>query len=229
MQPVICQWQLGTATSIVGATTPVAGQRALPLNGTLAIIPNASLSGISFSKVSRVISITSQSSTSLSGVNFTITGIYNNSVVSQTISGPGSNATVYTSQMFSTVASVTYSADVTTMVSVGTGAPGLAPVGSWGVTDWFRYDFFTPFSMLTTQAKVNAATVNYSLEVTLDDIVTTPEASLTLFNPIAGMTNATTNQIGNISFPIRYARLKFNNATNSAGSLTATFLQQGLR
>ena len=43
------------------------------------------------------------------------------------------------------------------------------------------------------------------------------------------MTNATANQIGNINFPVRYARLKFNHATDSAGALTAIFLQQGLQ
>ena len=148
--------------------------------------------------------------------------------VSQTITGPNAT-TVYTTQFFNTVDSITFNANVTSATNVGTGNAGVAPAGAWGVTNWFVYDFFTPNSALTVQAKVIANTVNYSLEVTLDDIITTPEASLTLFNPIAGMTNATTNQIGNISFPIRYARLKFNNATTSAGSLTTTFLQQGLQ
>jgi len=227
MQPAVYNWIAATPTAIFNSNNipPVPGQKSFVLNGDLlnSLAPN---SPISLGKIARVISITSTGN--VSAVNFTIAGTYNGLPVSQTLAGPN-ETTVYTTQFFNTVDSITFNANVTSATNVGTGNAGVAPAGAWGVTNWFAYDFFTPFSALTVQAKVIGNTVNYSLEVTLDDIVTTPEASLTLFNPIDGMTNATTNQIGNINFPIRYARLKFNNATNSAGSLTATFLQQGLQ
>jgi hypothetical protein len=228
MQPVIYNWIAATPTAIFNSNNipPVPGQRSFVLNGDLFNPLSVPGLPISLGRIARVISITSTGN--VSAVNFTITGTYNGLPVSQTIAGPNAT-TVYTTQFFNTVDSVTFNTNVTSATNVGTGNAGVAPAGAWGVTNWFVYDFFTPFSMLTAQAKVNAVTVNYSLEVTLDDVVSVPEASLTLFNPIAGMTNATTNQIGNINFPIRYARLKFNNATNSAGSLTATFLQQGLQ
>lgn len=229
MQTAIYNWIAATPTAIFNsnAIPPAPGQRSFILNGDL-LNPLAPNSPISLGKIARVISITSTGN--VSAVSFTIAGTYNNLPVSQTITGPNAT-TVYTTQFFNTVDSITFNANVTSATNVGTGNAGVAPAasGAWGVTNWFSYDFFTPFSALTIQTKVNAATVNYSLEVTLDDVTSIPEASLTLFNPIAGMTNATNNQIGNISFPIRYARLKFNNATNSAGSLTATFLQQGLQ
>ena len=227
MQPAVYNWIAATPTAIFNSNNipPVLGQRSFVLNGDL-LNPLAPNSPISLGKIARVISITSAGNVSV--VNFTITGTYNGLSVSQTIAGPNAT-TVYTTQFFNTVDSITFNANVTSATNVGTGNAGVAPAGAWGVTNWFVYDFFTPNSALTVQAKVIANTVNYSLEVTLDDIITTPEASLTLFNPIAGMTNATTNQIGNINFPIRYARLKFNNATTSAGSLTTTFLQQGLQ
>jgi hypothetical protein len=227
MQSAVYNWIAATPTAIFNSNNipPVPGQRSFVLNGNLlnSLAPN---SPISLGKIARVVSITSAGN--VSAVNFTITGTYNGLPVSQTLAGPNAN-TVYTTQFFNTVDSVTFNANVTSATNVGTGNAGVAPAGAWGVTNWFTYDFFVPDSALTIQARVNAVTVNYSLEVTLDDVVAIPEASLTLFNPIAGMTNATTNQIGNISFPIRYARLKFNNATNSVGSLTATFLQQGLQ
>jgi len=227
MQPAVYNWIAATPTAIFNSNNipPVLGQRSFVLNGDL-LNPLAPNSPISLGKIARVISITSAGNVSV--VNFTITGTYNGLSVSQTIAGPNAT-TVYTTQFFNTVDSITFNANVTSATNVGTGNAGVAPAGAWGVTNWFVYDFFTPNSALTVQAKVIANTVNYSLEVTLDDIITTPEASLTLFNPIAGMTNATTNQIGNINFPIRYARLKFNNATNLVGALTATFLQQGLQ
>lgn len=227
MQPAIYNWIAATPTAIFNSNNipPVPGQRSFILNGNL-LNPLAPNSPISLGKIARVISIASTGN--VSAVNFTIAGTYNGLTVSQTIAGPNAT-TVYTTQFFNTVNSITFNANVTSATNVGTGNAGVAPAGVWGVTNWFAYDFFTPFPALTVQAKVIANTVNYSLEVTLDDIVTTPEASLTLFNPIVGMTGATTNQIGNINFPIRYARLKFNNATTAAGSLTATFLQQGLQ
>ena len=227
MQPAVYNWIAATPTAIFNSNNipPVPGQRSFVLNGDL-LNPLAPNSPISLGKIARVISITSTGN--VSAVNFTITGTYNGLSVSQTIAGPNAT-TVYTTQFFNTVDSITFNANVTSATNVGTGNAGVAPAGAWGVTNWFAYDFFAPDAVLTIQSKVIANTVNYSLEVTLDDVVTIPEASLTLFNPIAGMTGATTNQIGNISFPVRYARLKLNNATTSAGSLTATFLQQGLQ
>ena len=226
MQPAIYNWIAATPTAIFNSNNipPVPGQRSFVLNGDL-LNPLAPNSPIILGKIARVISITSTGD--VSAVNFTIMGTYNGLSVSQTLAGPNAT-TVYTTQFFNTVDSVTFNANVTSATNVGTGNAGVSPV-TWGVTNWFTYDFFAPNSALTIQTKVMATVVNYSLEVTLDDVTTTPEASLTLFNPIAAMTNATTNQIGNINFPIRYARLKFNNTTTSVGSLTATFLQQGLQ
>ncbi len=228
MLPSVYTWIAATQTAIFNSFNipPVPGQRSFILNGDLF---NSSLppgSPISLGNISRVISVTSAGN--VSGVNFTITGTYNGSPVSQTIAGPNAT-TVYTTQFFSTVTSVTFNANVASATNVGTGVAGVAPAAAWGVTNWFRYDYHAPFASLAIQAQVNAATANYSFEVTLDDVTTIPEGSLTLINPIATMTNATTNQLGSLGYPIRYARIKFNNATNSTGALAATFIQQGVR
>jgi hypothetical protein len=171
------------------------------------------LPSVTFPKISRTVSITSTGN--LAGVNFTVTGIYQGSIVSQTIAGPN-NSTVTTTQLFNKVTQVSVSGAVATNVSVGSGATGQ--------TQWLKESTFRMVHNLSIQVAVSNANITYSFQTTLDEIQTilTP----TVFTPIAAMTGATTNQLGNYTPPTNYSNIIITAATT--GSLVATFLQQGI-
>lgn len=211
--PLVYSWPAAN-TQDVCLIQNIAGAGNLILNGNL--LNQVNLSIIGFNSISRTVSLTSANN--LSGVNFTISGYFNGTTVTTTIAGPNAN-TVYTAQYFDSITSVSASG-AANGISVGSGTTGF--------TKWFRFDYHTPYPALSIQTDVtNSPNITYSFQTTLDDVNSIPNASLTTFTPIAGMTGANTSQFGNINYPIRYARIAITASTN--GSLTATFIQQGVR
>jgi hypothetical protein len=208
--PVVFNW-LAPDTQAVCATQTLAGAGNLTLNGTLSGTGFNPI--VTFEGISRVVSITSTNN--LSAVSFTIAGTYRGATVSATRVGPN-NTTVQTTQLFDSVTSVSTNA-AAAAVSIGTGTTGR--------THWLSADYFQQFPYKTIQTVV-AGTINYTFQVTLDDIQTT--ATPSTFTPIANLTGATTNQFEIALLPISYSSFLIN-SSGATGALTATVLQQGVK
>lgn len=210
MVPAVFNWTISNTTAIA-LTQTLVGAGNLQLNGSLSNNVPGNLS-IVFPGFARVVTLTSANN--LGGVNFTISGTLDGQIVSQTIAGPNNN-TVTTAQIFDAVTSITTS-NAAAAVSAG--------IGATGRTGWFRHDYHSTSGLWSVQV-VATATIAYSLNVTLADVykTTTP----TLFNPgVLNNQNATATAIG-INPAVRFSTISVT-ASDAAGSLIATFLQQGL-
>lgn len=195
----------GVSTNIAANGITVGAVAPLALTSSVFIYPG----------ISRAVSLTSANN--LSAARFVVTGTLNGAVVSQSnITGPNVN-TVYTTQIFDTVTMVTVNTDVAA-VSIGSGL--------LGATHWFLYNYDATVVGLTAQVIVNATTVSYSFQTTLDDVQT--NASPTTFTPIAAMTTGSTSQFAPYNNVLRYSRIAVLTGTNATGALTATFVEQGI-
>src|ERR1700749_1519072 len=93
----------------VALTQNVASAGNLILNGTYSVPTNTT---INFITVGFVPSVSFTSINNLSSATFTVTGQQNNAVISETINGPNNN-TVYTTQSFDIIQSVSVDMAVT--------------------------------------------------------------------------------------------------------------------
>lgn len=211
MYPKVFTWPALSTTAIATLQTLV-GAGDLTLDGSLAT-KNSRGTGqnyIQFVGYSRTVTLTSVNN--LSGRNFTITGTYRGIAQVEVIAGPNNN-TVTTTSLFDTVTQISVNGAVAA-VSAGTGASGQLP--------WEIYNYHCTVANLAIQVNVTG-TINYSFNVTLDDVQTNPTPIL--FNPIAAMTGATTDQLANLTIPVRYYDISIASGT---GSLVATIIQQGI-
>lgn len=213
MQAVTVSISLDTADAdgICTSQKPAAGGvQSLTINGAIAV------SGVAYLGSQRRVLITSSGNDSTN--TFTITGAnWAGDVISETITGPNSPATVYSALDYLTVTSVTISGNAVGNITVGTNGIGGSP--------WVRFDDFAP-SNISIQCNVSG-TVNYSVQSTLDD----PNDP---FNPVApanmvwinssdlAVVTANSSQQSNFLFTPKYAKVLINSGT---GTLTATFLQ----
>ena len=212
--PIIFTWPV-LDTAGISALQNTAGAANLLINGTLAVSINGS-NEVIFNGIARTVSLTSANN--LSARNFTVTGTLDGFVQAETIAGPNAN-TVETTKLFSSITSVAVNGAVN-QVSVGS--------GSKGKTNWFNYNYQSIYSNLVVQVERVATTINYTLEVTLDDVQTFSYENILTFSPIGALTGATTSQLGNYTVPTRYANITIN-SSDATGNLIATFLQQGVR
>lgn len=204
-RPQVFTWPAQSTTAIAALQT-LAGAGNMLINGSLS---NNGL--VYFDGYSRVITLTSTNN--LSGVNFTITGMLQGSLQTETRGGPNNN-TVATTALFDSISSITTNG-AAAAVSSGT--------GSTGQTQWSLYNFHAPYAALGIAVEVSG-TINYSFQTTFDDVNTTAE---TVFTPITDMTGATTEQIAVFNIPTRYSNIIINSSTGAA-TLKATFIQQGI-
>lgn len=234
-KPVVFNWTAANTTDVCKLQT-TSGAGSLVINGNLTSnkigIPNSpsasNPSGYSatFIGCSRTVSVTSAANNS--AINVTITGILNGASQSETITGPNIT-TVYTTKLF----------DVVTAVSVnGATAGGGISVGSGstGQTHWHGYDYYVPCAATSVSIGVTG-TIDYSFQATLEDVntVTNPGIIEGIIVPQAGnaqafvleLSNATASGFGYFNYPVRYMNVVINSSTD--GSLTATFIQQGIR
>jgi hypothetical protein len=222
MRPRVITWPAPSATSIsVLQTLGLAGN--LLLNGSLntsgkytshVTYPGSlGIPLITFPGYTRTITLTSTND--LSGDNFTIVGMLNNSEISEVLAGPN-NTTVTSVNAYDSIISITANAAVAA-VSAGTGTTGR--------TAWISFDYDMLVANYSVQGVVTATTINYTLFLTLDDpnVVATP----TVFSPITALTGATTSQFASLTNPINYMNITIN-SSNTTGALVATFLQQGI-
>ncbi len=209
---VVFTWPAANATGVAALQTLVAAS-SLSINGGLAIPFNgiSTPNFVQFSGISRTISITSTND--LSAVHFTITGTYRNAPQTETRIGPN-NATVLTTALFDTVTSVTTDA-AAAAVSIGS--------GTTGQTHWKNSNFQSTVVNMSIEVVVTG-TITYSFITTLDEVQRI--AAPTTFSPIAAMTAATTNQLGNYLNATAYSAIQITAATT--GSLVATFIEQGI-
>lgn len=215
MRPSVYTWDAQNLNAIC-ALQNTAGAGNLILNGT-GIVSNADngFPAFTYASVSRTISLTSANN--LSGANFTITGIYRGSAQSETIAGPNAN-TVETTVYFDSVTQVSVNGAVNG-IQVGTGTTGF--------TRWFWKDNNRSISGTSIQAEVLNAAVNYTFQLTLDDVQS--DADPITFSPLGNFVNATTSQFGgDLSIvPFTFCRL-FMNSSDATGSLRFTVLQSGI-
>lgn len=215
-------------------TSAVAQAQTLGAAGNLIINGNLNSNGIVvFTGIQRTVSLTSLGN--LSGTNFTINGFLQGKSVTQTIAGPNVN-TVYTTQLFDTVTSISANGAVGTAVNAGS--------GSTGNTAWLKYDSWANVYGFGV-AVVVTNNITYSLQITLDDIhtVATPYAyipsdwsGLTANNfggvvveqqPYTGAGAPTYSAPVFVPVPFDYISVRVT-ASNTTGALTATMLQQGV-
>jgi hypothetical protein len=221
-RPIVYNWIAADAQAVC-LTQTLAAAGSLTINGTLSTGAAVNITGLSsqppavavFDKLSRFVSIASANNLSL--VNFTVTGTYNGSTVSETIAGPNGPAVV-TTQLFQTVTSVTSSA-AAAAVRVGT--------GQTGYTQWFSFNTYATGQPNTTIQVDVTGVITYSFEITLDDVNTVPEASINAYTPIVAMTNATADALANTQYSYSYARI-YVSASTGAATLKAQIIQQGV-
>lgn len=221
-KPVVFNWPNSSTLAITPLTF-------LPTHPTGTIsIPGGYFS---FGNVARIVTLTSPNN-DYSGASFTITGTLFGQIVSQTINGPN-NTTVATTQLFNEVSSVTYTgyeiASPLYLLSVGS--------GTTGYTNWFLSNYNQRIPLTSIQVNVTG-TINYTYQSTLDDVTLTSTPMLTngvrVPNLAAGaaavmeLSAQTADAFSYQQYPTLYSRILINSSTAGAGSLVATFLQQGI-
>lgn len=172
-----------------------------------------------FTGISRTVSITSSDDLSLN--TFTVTGTLNGKTVSEA-KFPGPNAeTLNTTQVFDSVVSISTDLDATN-ASIGSGL--------LGYTHWAEYNYQASIVGFVIQVDVGGG-IKYSFETTLNDVTNptyVPTLGTNLFSPI--LTNITASRYTNYNNVTRYSRIEIvdNTFTDDTGTLTATFIQQGI-
>jgi hypothetical protein len=182
----------------------------------------------------RTVSLTSTANNS--AVNVTITGTFWGKIVSETRAGSNNN-TVYTTQLFSTVTSVSVSAAVTGL-SVG--------IGTTAATQPFSYDTYPSVCALGVQAVLGgtALDVQYTFQATLQDVFALNTAGSTItwnngiFAPNPGNANpiqvvfsaSTASNMAVFNNPHKYSRISFSsNHVDGTGTASFYFVEQGIR
>lgn len=224
-KPVRIFWPLSN-TAAVCALQTIGAAGAFSVNGILAKPDENGKKAATFTNIERVVSITSAGN--VSAVQFTITGMYRGASVSETRVGPNAT-TVYTTQRFTTVTSVTTNAAVASNTSIGTGL--------LGNTVWYQTDYYKTRSDLTVSVFVNGGVVSYTFETTPGDPfdISSPAATWTGIDGVSNptipaatpMINATVSILGKYTFPTSWSRIIIN-ASDAATNLDITFLSQGL-
>lgn len=213
--PAIYTWPIQDLQAIVKNTQLGTGIRIFTFNGNLAGNPGTA---ITLNGISRTISL--KSASNLSGLNFTISGVTGSGgqvTINETIAGPNNN-TVYTTNTFNIITSITVNADMTGPIDIGTGLTGY--------TNWFYYDIHQNYPALGIQTAVTA-NVTYTFQTTCDDASGLANSSITIQQPITAMTGATTSLYAAlVNNPIFFCRMAIT-SSNTTGVLVATIIQQG--
>ena len=222
MRPISFSVTYGAATAdAIAQDQTLAAAGSLTLDGSLvqnttplspyenaAVVPVAFLSPASF--------VTVVSTADLSLVNFTINGTDSNGrAISEVIVGPN-NATVTTTQTFTTVSSVSAD-DAASTVSVG--------VNSGGNSSWIPLDIYVKNQVTDIQVTEVTGTMTYSMVYTNDDpfdtSITHTEVAID-----ASLTSATTSINYQSTKLMRAEKLKV--ASGSEGSLRVVVTQQSI-
>jgi hypothetical protein len=145
-----------------GNTTDVCANQSLAAAGNLILNVTLANNGqVSFISKGYARAISFTSANNLAGVTFTVSGSQNGVIFTENITGPN-NTTVYSTQVYDVITSISTSAAVNA-VSVGTGWKGFFPVIAINLErDVINYTL--------TLAKLTAASVSFSVYGTLSSI-----------------------------------------------------------
>lgn len=197
----------------------------LTLNGTYSTLTSSTISFLNLGFI-RNVSLTSTSN--ISGVNFTISGVQNTTLVTETIAGPNNN-TVYTTNAFDIISSITTD-KATLAVKAGTGLTGFFPfytIVSTGASTFAISSTFSPYALGFFTQSVNGAT--YGIYQSLAPLANNGQTYSDLINngaliQITGSPYVNTTQL--IQFKdVAYNLLVKITAANSATTLQTQFLQ----
>lgn len=193
------------------------------LNGTLASAGSYVSNGtvvstnlVTFDGYCRSISFVSANN--LTGVTFTITGYVNGVLTTETVAGNVANTPRYSTNFYSSIQSIT-SDTLVNAVLVGS--------GQTGYINWFLSDYQSTVANLTVAVTVTDA-IEYTFQVAFDDIDTGTTPNVFVPTTTPSMSGATTTEIMNYAAPCRYSRILIV-SSDDTGTLTASFLQQGVR
>lgn len=224
-RPVVCSFPTASTTAICSAQT-TAGAGALTIDGSL--LDTASLTqGVRRAWLSptnysfqRTVSLTSAGNAS--GVTFTIVGqdCYGRTV-SESIAGPNTT-TVYTTNFFALVTSVTVGGALAQATSIGTGTTGSSLP--------FRTNYFNAPTGMALYGEATA-TISWTVQDTPDDIEalmavsTNAQSVITWINhpTLAAQTGTASS---NYAFPARWVRVLINSSSGS-GALVFTIVPAG--
>jgi hypothetical protein len=224
-RPAVFSFPAASTTAVCSAQT-TAGAGALTIDGSL--IDTASLSqGVRRAWLSptnysfqRTVSLTSAGNAS--GVTFTIVGqdCYGRAV-SESIAGPNIT-TVYTTNLFALVTSVTVGGALAAATSIGTGTTGSSLP--------FRTNYFNAPANFALYGELTA-TLNWTVQDTPDDVETlmsntaNAQSVLTWFNHTT-LVNQTASASSNYAFPARWIRVLIN-SSSAGGALVFTIVPAG--
>lgn len=150
----------------IALTQDKVGAGNLNLNGTYSVPTNTTVNLFNIGFISTV-SLTSANN--LSGANFTITGQQNNTVISETLTGPN-NSTVETTQTFDIIQTVSVDISVTG-ISVGTGLNGFFPfyyIPATGADTFALSSSFSPYALSFVTTSFDGVT--YEIYQSLGDL-----------------------------------------------------------
>lgn len=204
-----------TLSLAAASANNIATSQSLGAAGNFTLNGSAVSGGVATLDVARRVLVTSTTSSN-TGVNFTITGTgINNLAQSETLAGPGAGVSVFTTKDFKTVTQVSTSAATVGSLSIGTNSvASTAPM----IID--RY--INP--NLLGAAIIITPTVTCSLEQSYDDLIPTWDINTipTTWFGSTGFTGVTENQFGNITGgPFTMLRLT---VTSGTGTATAKIL-----
>jgi len=200
-------------------STTVAG------GGATASIPLNNPYPFVFADLARTITLTSTDD--LSGVNFTITGTNQFGIATNEVLAGPNNSTVTSVNQYNTITNIASSGNYTNF-SIGS--------GSTGTFQWIKLNTMNVDAQVSIAGAVTG-TINYSVNQTLNALEKYVQAGPSFtyvvnttpisFPVVAGLTNATTNQIYYLPSPVTALQGIVNSSTG--GTLTLNILQQGLQ
>ncbi len=209
----------------VCAVQTLSGAGTLTLNGTLASSSTPNQISFIANNMIRSVSLTAGAS-SLSGITFTVSGFQNGAFVTEPITGPAANATVYGLYYYDYITSVVSGAAATD-ISVGTGKAGYLPIVTVNTNNTLGNVNYSCTVLLSS-----GSSITYSLLQTLDAVTTnfiSFKAQIGSFFPIPNMSaliSATTSQMGNSTAITNYLLLEISSTAPTTDTLNFIFLQE---
>ena len=210
MTPIIISvaFDAADADGICASQTP-AGAGNLDVDGALATGGVATLCAAGLERQVLVTTVADESGKTLTIYGTNATG----NAISESITGPNAT-TAATTKFFRTVTRVAVSAAFAGAVTVGTNGVGSSRPLS---LDYNKAEF------VVTYACDVSGTVNYDIEHTLDDLNNSALAAPYWFDD-TNLAGETTDQFGNITYPVRFSRVKINSGT---GTVRTVVIQAG--
>jgi hypothetical protein len=199
----------------------------LLLNGTYSTLTNST---INFFNRGFIPNLSLTSTNNLSAVTFTINGVQNSTVISEVISGPNNN-TVYTTNSFDIISSISVASSTFPVngIKVGTGLIGYLPlftIPSSGVSTFAITSSLSPYALGFITQSVNGVT--YKVYQSLTNLINDGQTYSTLINNSSviqkGSSYVGTTQILQFT-DVVYNLLVSITAANSTSTLQTQFLQ----